>query len=214
MTTGKDYYAILGVPRNATQAQVRSRFLELARSKHPDRYQGDEKVRAEEEFQEITQAFNMLNDPGRRREVDEGLRQADKTPSEGPGDLVKVLLNRGIKAYREKNYVDAAENFERATKEAPRNARAWSYLAQACQHQRRWWSRARKAAAKACQIEPMNAKYLKLAGKIFAQSEMFARAEKYYVAAQNWGGEDVDVEAALADVRRRMKKPRGGLFGG
>ena len=211
---GKDYYAILGVPRNATQAQVRARFQELARSQHPDRYSGEEKAKAEDEFQEITQAFNVLNDPARRREVDSALVQREKGMVEDKGDAAKVYLRRGVKAYKEANYIEAASNFERATRESPRDARAWVYLAQACQHHRRWWAKARKAAARACEIEPMNAKYLKLAGRLFAQSEMLARAEKYYVAAQNWGEEDADVDEALADLRRRMKKPRGGLFGG
>lgn len=213
MTTNRDYYAILGVPRNATPAQVRSRFLELARSMHPDRFQGSEKAQAEDEFQEITRAFNMLRDPARRREVDEALRDADKVAPEEKG-AAKVYLSRGIKAYREGNYNEAADNFERATKEDPRDARAWSYLAQACQQQKRYWPRARRAAAKACDLEPMNARYLKLAGRLFAQSEMFARAEKYYAAAQSWGDDDAEIDAALAEVRRRMKKPRGGLFGG
>lgn len=210
----KDYYAILGVRRNATQAAVKSRFLELARSKHPDRFQGDEKVKAEDEFQEITHAFNILSDPARRREVDAALAHTGKSKPEEPSGAAKVYLRRGIKAYREGNHVEAADNFERAVKEEPSDARTWSYLAQACQQQRRWWPRARRAAAKACELEPMNAKYLKLAGRLFAQSEMFARAEKYYLAAQNWGDEDADVEEALVEIRRRMKKSRGGLFGG
>lgn len=214
MTTHKDYYAILGVPRDASRAQVRERFLELARSRHPDRFQGDDKVKAENEFQEITQAFNMLNDPNRRREVDEALRGGHKPATAEQGDAAKVYMTRGVKAYRERNYVDAAANFEQAAKESPRDARAWTYLAQACQQQKRWWPKARRAIAKACELEPMNAKYLKLAGRMFAQAEMFARAEKYYSAAQSWGDEDAEVEAALADVRSRMKKPRGGLFGG
>lgn len=210
----KDYYAILGVPRDATPKQVRERFLELARLQHPDRFQGEDKAKAEDDFQAITQAFNILSDPARRREIDEVLRQPEAAPAvEDKGDAAKVYLRRGVKAYRQKNYVEAADNFERATKQDPRDARAWSYLAQACEQNRRWWSRARQAAAKACQLEPMNATYLKLAGRLFARAEMFARAEKYYVAAQNWGEDDPEVEEALADIRRRTKKSRG-LFGG
>lgn len=214
MTTNRDYYAILGVPRSATQAQVRARFLELARNQHPDRFQGEEKVKAEDDFQEITQAFNILSDPSKRRELDAALVKGDKSVADDKGEAAKVYLRRGIRAYRKKDYVEAVENFERTTREAPRDAQAWSYLAQAYQRQNRLGAKARKAAAKACQLEPMNATYLKLAGRLFAEAKMFARAEKYYVAAQNWGEEDAEVESALADVRRGMKKSRGGLFGG
>jgi len=95
---------------------------------------------------------------------------------------------------------EAADNFERATLEDPGDARAWSYFAQACQHQKRWWARGRQAAAKACQLDPMNATYLKLAGKLFLEADMLGRAGKYYVAAQSWGGDDPEVEQALAEL--------------
>lgn len=208
----KDYYAILGVPQNATTEQIRKRFLELARSHHPDRFQGEEKSEAEDTFQDITQAFNVLSDPGRRGEIDEYLARPEASAVEDKDQATKVYLSRGVKAYRAGNHVEAADNFERATKASPRDARAWNYLAQAFQHQRRFAPRARQAAAKACQIEPMNVKYLKLAGRLFAEAEMFPRAEKYYVAAQNWGGDDPEIEQALAEVRRSQKKSRGGLF--
>lgn len=208
---GKDYYSILGVPQNATTDQVRKRFLELARSQHPDRVQGAEKARAEAEFQEITEAFNILSDPERRRQVDVEMARPESSPAD-QGQAAKVYLRRGIKAYRAGNYAEATSNFERATREDPRDARAWSYFAQACQHQKRSWARGRQAAAKACQLEPMNATYLKLAGKLFLQADMLGRAEKYYVAAQSWGGEDPEVGKALAEIRRRSKKSRGGLF--
>ena len=35
-----NYYTILGLPQNATSKQIRERFLELARERHPDRYRG------------------------------------------------------------------------------------------------------------------------------------------------------------------------------
>ena len=55
-----NYYSKLGVSQNATTDQVRSRFLELAKKLHPDRFQGEEKEEAERNFQEITEAFNVL----------------------------------------------------------------------------------------------------------------------------------------------------------
>ena len=42
----RDFYTVLAVPRNATEEQIRQRFRELARTRHPDRFQGAEKARA------------------------------------------------------------------------------------------------------------------------------------------------------------------------
>ena len=57
---GKDYYVILGAARNASKEQIRVRFRQLARERHPDRFQGVERQKAELDFQEITEAFNVI----------------------------------------------------------------------------------------------------------------------------------------------------------
>ncbi len=208
----EDYYAVLGVPQNATARQLRARFLELARDRHPDRFQGSDKEKAESEFQAITQAFNILSDPERRRQVDLELARPAPGRSRDAGQAARVYLQRGIKAYREKNYLQAAENFDRATGEDPSDARAWYYLARACRHRRRWLARARQAAEKACELEPMNVPYLKLAGTICAEAGMAVRARKFLNDALTWGGEDAEIRSALEELEKGAGG-RGGLFG-
>ena len=192
----KNYYDILGLPRNATTRQVRDRFRALARELHPDRFQGDEKSEAEARFQEITQAFNILNDPARRRDHDAELARPDGLKQDS-SDAARVYLQRGIKAFREKQYSQAAENFDRATRENPSHAQSWHYLAMACRGKRQWLPRAREAILKACDIDPMNAVYLRLAGEIFADSGMSRRARIFFQKALAWGGDDPEVRAAL-----------------
>jgi curved DNA-binding protein CbpA len=210
----KSYYDVLGLAQNSTAEQIRARFVDLARQRHPDRFQGEEKERAEKEFQDITEAFNVLANPERRRQHDlELARPLAQRQAADPGQLARVYLQRGSKAYRDKNYFEAAENFDRATKAQPENAKTWHHLALACSHQRRWLSRAVAAVARACELEPMNPDYLKLAGRIFESAEMFLRAEQYYNEALKWGGEDLAVEQRLDELRKKIKKSKGGFFG-
>ncbi|MBV8529654.1 MAG: J domain-containing protein [Candidatus Dormibacteraeota bacterium] len=68
-TTFKDYYATLGVPRTATEKEIRSAFRKLARKHHPDVNQGD--ASAEERFKEINEAHEVLGDPEKRKKYDE-----------------------------------------------------------------------------------------------------------------------------------------------
>ena len=68
-TTFKDYYATLGVPRTATEKEIRSAFRKLARKHHPDVNQGDKS--AEERFKEINEAHEVLGDPDKRKKYDE-----------------------------------------------------------------------------------------------------------------------------------------------
>ena len=65
----KDYYAVLGVPRTASQAEVKKAFRKLARQHHPDAKPGD--TAAERKFKEINEANEVLSDPAKRRQYDQ-----------------------------------------------------------------------------------------------------------------------------------------------
>jgi curved DNA-binding protein len=60
----KDYYAVLGVPRTATQKEIKKAFRTLAREHHPDKKGGDSA--AERRFKEINEANAVLSDPDKR----------------------------------------------------------------------------------------------------------------------------------------------------
>ncbi|MYT30809.1 MULTISPECIES: molecular chaperone DnaJ [unclassified Streptomyces] len=65
----KDYYKVLGVPKDATEAEIKKAYRKLARENHPDANKGDAK--AEERFKEISEANDVLGDAKRRKEYDE-----------------------------------------------------------------------------------------------------------------------------------------------
>ena len=65
----KDYYAVLGVPRTASQADVKKAFRKLARQHHPDAKPGD--TAAERKFKEVNEANEVLSDPAKRKQYDD-----------------------------------------------------------------------------------------------------------------------------------------------
>jgi curved DNA-binding protein len=65
----KDYYEILGVPRDASAEDIKKAFRKLARQYHPD--VAKVKKGAEEKFKEINEAYEVLGDPENRRKYDE-----------------------------------------------------------------------------------------------------------------------------------------------
>jgi len=207
------YYTILGVPQNATSDQIRSKFLDLAKKMHPDRFQGEEKNRAEGTFQQITEAFNVLSNSSRRREHDEDLARPEKEQS-GPDleQLFKIYMQRGVKAFRENNFSAAADNFNRAARTEPANAKAWYHVALACSNEQRWLMQAVSAIERACELESMNGKYSKLAGRLCERAGKLEEAERFYASALQWAGQDPEVEESLNRIRKGPKG-RGGLFG-
>ena len=65
----KDYYQSLGVPRNASDADIKKAFRKLAREYHPD--VAKDKKKAEEKFKEINEAYEVLSDAEKRKKYDE-----------------------------------------------------------------------------------------------------------------------------------------------
>ena len=63
----QDYYKTLGVPRTATQAEIKKAFRKLARESHPDKHQGDKA--AERRFKAINEANAVLSDRGQAGQV-------------------------------------------------------------------------------------------------------------------------------------------------
>ena len=71
----KDYYKILGVPRNASQEEIKKAYYRLAHKYHPDKG-GDE-----EKFKEINEAYRVLSDKEKRAQYDKYGRVFEETPS-------------------------------------------------------------------------------------------------------------------------------------
>ena len=64
----KDFYAVLGVSKDASEADIKKAYRKLARTHHPDQNPGD--AAAEQRFKEISEAYDVLSDPKDRQEYD------------------------------------------------------------------------------------------------------------------------------------------------
>ena len=80
----RDYYEVLGVPRNASDDDIKKAYRKLAMKYHPDRNQGDEAKKAEAQFKEAKEAYEMLSD-GQKRAAYDQYGHAGVDPNMGGG---------------------------------------------------------------------------------------------------------------------------------
>ena len=80
----RDYYDILGVPKNASDDDIKKAYRKLAMKHHPDRNQGDGAKASEEKFKEAKEAYEMLSDANKRAAYDQ-YGHAGVDPNAGGG---------------------------------------------------------------------------------------------------------------------------------
>ena len=105
----RDFYEILGVPKNASDEDIKKSYRKLAMKFHPDRNQGEAAKAAEEKFKEAKEAYEMLSDPQKRTAydqyghagVDPNMRQGGMGDgfsggfAEAFGDIFGDMFNQG-----------------------------------------------------------------------------------------------------------------------
>ena len=84
MAEKRDYYEVLGVPKNASDADIKKAFRTLAKKYHPDMHPGDKEC--EEKFKEAQEAYAVLSDAEKRKQYDQfGHAAFDGTGGAGAG---------------------------------------------------------------------------------------------------------------------------------
>ena len=194
-----DYYGLLGVARDATEAEIRERFRALAREAHPDRAPAARKAEAESKFQDLTEAVNVLTSPERRKAYDFDLAAAQGSSADADA-VSQNYLSQGIVAYKERKFTEAAGNFQLVVGRNPKDSKAQHYLGLASARAGDVRT-AVKAIEAALLLEPHNGSLLKDAGAIFRQAGLLLKAEKAYQEALRWDPNAGEARKALEEIR-------------
>jgi curved DNA-binding protein CbpA len=194
-----DYYALLGVGREASESEIRERFRVLARLAHPDRAPREQKAEAETKFQELTAAVNVLCNPERRQAYDRDQMMASSS-GVSTDAVVQDYMEQGNAAFRAGAYAEAAGNFALATQREPKDPRAQHHLGVAAARAGDLHT-AVKALEAAVALDPHNVTFLKEAGKVFRQAGLLSKAEKAFQDVVRWNPAEVDARKAIEEIR-------------
>jgi curved DNA-binding protein CbpA len=217
-----DYFAVLGVSRNATSGEIRDAYLKLARSSHPDTVRDPEARRkAEEAFKSVTAAYDTLSKDRSRRDYAAklppeseprtsptatrswtGQTQASVPSSPGPsaGPVSLDALSQGIEAYKKKDYHTAVQLLNRAVSQDEGNAKAHAVLAMAMAKNPNWVRDAMKHMESASRLEPKNVSYLAELALLLQSQGLKLRAKKTLERAIAIKEDHPDVIRAMAEI--------------
>ena len=152
-----DYYEILGVPRNASAADVRKAYALKAREQHPDRFADPaQKKEAEVRFTEITAAFNALANDRSRAEYDASLQRPSQATPEA---IAQGAYERALDRLEHRAFHEAVELLRTSVQLQPGDARYHAALGQALAKNPNWVREGIQQLEQAIQLQPTKALY-------------------------------------------------------
>ncbi|HPC83908.1 MAG TPA: DnaJ domain-containing protein [Thermoanaerobaculaceae bacterium] len=201
MASQRTLYDVLGVTPGASTEQIRAAFRKLARERHPDRFQGSARAAAERAFQEITEAYNVLSDPGQRSRYDRQLESSHKETLTDPKEIAKALLGRALSSMKAGQHALADEAFIQAIAHDPQSARAHHLYGMFLAQQPTRLDEALRHLDQAAKIDPNNPKILLDASRLFARANMNQRALRLAQAAARLVPDDDSAQSWLRQLQ-------------
>lgn len=213
MRKSSTLYDVLGVSSEASIQEIRSAFRKLTLQHHPDRYTGADRAQAEERFQAITEAFNVLSRTDSRDRYDRDLSRGGSSEAMDPKEIARKLAAKGAQDYRSGNLAEAVQNLELAINHDDACSRAHYFLGVILM---RAGSRERDAFRhldRAVQLEPNNSSFKGEAAAAALGCGMRARGERLAQEALSLDPTNAKAMEVMAALEAPKDKPSEGLFG-
>lgn len=217
MASAFTLYDILGVERDATEAQIRSAFRKLTFKHHPDRFSGEERAQAEKRFQEITEAFNVLSHPDSRKKFDDELAQGQPGGAGATMDrkeIARKLAAKASQTMRDGRLTEALSELKTALDHDDSCSRAHYFMGIGLGKISGREKDGLRHLERAVSLEPGNAVMLSEAADLAFTVGMRARAERLAEEALSLDPTNKKASSVLAQVQSEGASQSGeGLLG-
>ena len=206
-------YDTLGIERDATEQEIRAAFRKLAMKNHPDRFAGDQRAAAEEKFQGITEAFNVLSHPESRAKYDQEIAQGSESKGMDRREIARRLAAKGSQALREGDVKEALEDLKMAIDHDDECSRAHYFYAVGLGKIVGRERDALRHAERAATLEPNNATMKAEAAVLSLAAGMKSRALRLAQQALDLDPTNVKASQVLQQAEAPAKSGGEGLLG-
>jgi len=204
-------YETLGVEQDATDKQIREAFRALAMKHHPDRFSGTERDAAEEKFQGMTEAFNVLRHPESRETYDKEISRGTDVKAMDPKEIARRLTAKGSQMMREGNIAEAVEHLKMAIDHDNDNARAHYFYGQVLGRIPGKERDALRHIEQAASLEPGNATMKGEAAVMSLAAGMKTRARRFAQEALDLDPTNAKATAVLSQIESGGEETGGML---
>jgi len=194
----RDCYEVLGIPREATAAQVREAYVRLARERHPDRFPDPtQKQEAQEFFKHLTEAFNTLSNERSRQQYDAERARPQLT---APAEIAADAYARGEQQLQARDFHEAVSLLRTAVLHGPEVARYHASLARALAQNPHWIREAMDELDHAIKLEPRNAGFQAELARMLTGQGLKLRARRAAEAALRLAPHDPAIQQLAAEL--------------
>lgn len=200
------YYEILGIDADASQAEIKKRYLEMLKDFHPDKYPHLSEASVKDKLTEITtllnKAYKILSDETMRFKYDSSLQRWSQKKTVG----IKVVnaerqFKRGLEEFKKSNFLSAVDLFHWATVLNPQKAIYWDYLSLTLSNIERY-KEAEQSILKAIELAPYNADYYVHLGSLYLKAGLKKRAQQQFEIALKWDSTNIDAQTELEKLKK------------
>jgi curved DNA-binding protein CbpA len=206
-------YDTLGLERDATDQDIRKAFRRLALKYHPDRFADDQRAEAEERFQGITEAFNVLSHPESREKYDTEISKGTADKTMDAKEISRRLAAKGSQLMREGKMAEAVETLKGAIDHDEENARAHYFYGQVIGRIQGKEKDALRHVEKAISLESGNATMMAEAASLSLAAGMKTRALRHAQDALALDPTNTKATDVMSQAEAGDKGKGGGLLG-
>lgn len=218
----KNYYQILGVRKDAGLVEIKKAYYKIVKEIHPDAQGGSVNKEDEGRFVEITEAYQLLRDPNRRRIYDRELKHSTINQQDLHAGSAQTAVNKkaetyfknAVFRYKKGELKQSLQLFEAALHIDKDNPKYLSYYGLCLSTNPSTLHKAREYCEKAIEIEFFQPAFYTNLGIVYFNAKLYSRAKRQFEDALNWDPSNKRAMEYLKKIEKIKKRRKSSFISG